>query len=362
MIPPMTTRVRSVLLAAALVLALSGCVKIDADLKVSSDETVSGTLLMAIDKAFAEQMGQSPDKLKEQVEKTVKEDLPDGVDCKPYEEGKYLGTECSLDDVPFSEMSDSGGTGMKFEKSGERFVVSGGAGGQASSEIPANFTPEVEFKITMPGKIIERDAGAQVDGKTATYTDPKKMTSIRLVSEAGGGGIPAWLIILLVVLVLGAAGAVVFFLLKGRNKSGGAQQFPGQQYPGQQGQWGPQQGQWGPQQGQWGPQQGGPQPQQWGGQQGPQQGQWGPGPQQGQPQGQQPPQQWGQPGQGQPGQGQQPPRQQPPQRWGQPGQGQPGQGQPGQGQPGQGQPGQGQPPQQWGRPGQPPQGGPQGPR
>ena len=334
MIPPMTTRVRSVLLAAALVLALSGCVKIDADLKVSSDEKVSGTMLMAIDKAFAEQMGQSPDKLKEQVEKTVKEDLPDGVDCKPYEEGKYLGTECSLDDVPFSEMSDSRGTGLKFEKSGERFIVTGGVGDQASFEIPANLTPEVEFKITMPGKIIERDAGAQVDGKTATYTDPKKMTSIRLVSEAGGGGIPAWLIILLVVLVLGAAGAVVFFLLKGRNKIG-AQQFPGQQYPGQQGQWGPQQGQQAP----WGPQQGGPQPQQRGGQQGPQQRQWGPGPQQGQ----QPPQQWGQPGQGQ-----QPPRQQPPQQWGQPGQGQ--------------QPPQGGPPQQWGQPGQPPQGGPQGPR
>ncbi len=354
MIPPMTTRVRSVLLAAALVLALGGCVKIDADLKVSSDEKVSGTMVMAVDKAFAEQMGQSPDKLKEQVEKTVKEDLPDGVDCKPYDEGKFLGTECSLDDVPFSEMSDSGGTGLKFEKSGERFIVSGGAGEEASSQIPANFTPEVEFKITMPGKIIERDAGAQVDGRTATYTDPKKMTSIRLVSEAGGGGIPAWLIILLVVLVLGAAGAVVFFLLKGRNKSGA--QFPGQQYPDQQGQWGPQQGQQGP----WGPQQSGPQPQQWGGQQGPQQGQWGPGPQQGRPQSQQPPQQWGQPGHGQPGhgqpgQGQQPPRQQPPQQWGQPGQGQPGQGQPGQG----------QPPQQWGQPGQPgqpPPGGPQGPR
>ncbi len=354
----MTKRVRSVLLAAALLLALTGCMKIDADLKVSSDEKVSGKMLMAIDKGFAEQMGQSPEKLKEQIEKTVKEDLPDGVDCKPYEEGKFLGTQCALNDVPFSEMSDSGGTGLKFEKSGERFIVSGGAGDQVS-EIPANFTPEVKFKITMPGKIIEKDDAAQVDGKTATYTDPKKMNSIRLVSEAGGGGVPAWLIVLLVVLVLGAAGAVVFFLLKSRNK-GAQPQFPGG------GQWGPQGQQQGQQQGQWGP---APQQaqHQWAGQHGPQgppqqQGQqWGPGPQQGQQQG--PPQQWG-PQQGGP---QQPPQQgQPPQQWGQPGQGQqqpqqqrpPQQWGPQQGQqpPQQGQQQGQQPPQNWG------QGGPHGPR
>ncbi|TDO49967.1 hypothetical protein EV643_105197 [Kribbella sp. VKM Ac-2527] len=358
----------------ACLVSLTGCVKLDADLKVNSDETVSGNMQIGVDKQLVQSSGQSLDAVREQVEKQIKQTATDGVTCEAFDDDKYIGSKCDFDKVPFSEMGSSTGDGVGFRKEGDQFKVTV-KGGDLGSQVPDNVQPVINFKITMPGKIVEHDPGADVSGRTATYDSIDELGNVSLTSEAGGG-FPMWAIILIVVLVLIAAAAVVFFVMRG--KKGGGQPFPAQygQYPGQ-----PQQGQWGGQYaGQPGP--GGPYGQQ--GPQGPQYGQQGPqgptGPQYGQPgQGQYPgqPQQYpgqpqqGQPGQGQPGQGQpgqwgggqQQPPQGPPQQggWGQPQQGQPpqqqggGWGQP----PQQGQPPQGQQPPQQGRPpqqGQPPQG------
>lgn len=333
----MMNRARAALVVAACVLALTGCVKLDADLRVNSNETVSGDMTLGVDKELVTKSGQKLDAVRKSIEDQIKKTTTDGVKCSEYEDDKYIGTKCTLDDVPFSEMSGSSSGGVKFEKSGDRFVVTTSAGN--NNEIPSGTQPEIKFKITMPGKIVEKDAGAQVDGRTATYTDATKLNSVRLVSEGGGGGFPLWAIILVAVLLLLVIGAVVLFVLRGR-KSGAQQPYGQQPYPGQYGQQG-QQG-WGQPGQQYPPQQGQP-GQQYGGQPGqypPQQGQ--PGQQQG----------WGQPGQ-QPGQQQYPPQQGQP---GQPGWGQPPGQQPGP-QPGQ-QPGQ----QGWGQPGQqyPPQQGQQG--
>lgn len=340
----MRNRARSVLLVAALLLALTGCIKVDADLKVSKDETVSGRMLLAVDKTVAQQLGSSPDKIRQQIEDSIKKGAPSGVSCKAYDEGNYVGTDCTLDKVPFDQMSGSGEGDFQFEKQGERFVVTGGTGNATQLPNQASLPkPDVKFKITMPGKILEHDAGAQVDGNAATYTDPTKMTNIRLVSDSSGASFPVWVIVLLAALAVLIVGAIVFFVLRGR-KSGSQQQYPGQPYPGQ-----PYPGQYpgqppypGQQGGQWGqPQQGPPQGGQWGqpGQPGPQQGgQWGQ-PQQGPPQGGYPGQQGPQPG----GQWGQPQRG--PQQGGYPGQQGPPQGPPQGGYPGQQRPPQGPPPQ-----------------
>jgi hypothetical protein len=383
MIQRMTTRARTLLLAGVLLLALSGCMKVDADLKVNKNETVSGSMLMAVDKEVAEQFGQSPDAFREQIEKSIKEGAHEGVECKSYDDGTYIGSQCTLDDVKFSDMGGSD-SGLKFEKDGDRFVVSGGTGSLpgGTGALSGADKAQIKFKITMPGKILEHDDGAQVDGRSATYTDPLKMGNIRLVSKADSG-FPVWLIVLLVLLLLGGGGAVAFFVLKGRRGGGqGAPQWGGQQFPAA-GQWGPQPGQPGTgqpvpgqQPGPWGPQQGQPGQQPWGGQPGQQfPGQQGPQASQGQqPWGQPGPQQQGYPGQqpgqgaprypGQPGpyrgpQGQPGPGQQPPQQWG----GQPGGGRAPQAQPPYGGPQQPQDrPSQPGQPQQPPQGQGQGPR
>ena len=383
MIVAMLNRVRTALVIVAGLVCLTGCVKLDADLKVNSDETVSGTMQLGIDKQLMGASGQSLDKVREQVEKGIKETTTDGVTCKAFEDSSYVGSNCSFEAVPFSKMGNSTGDGVGFRKDGDKFIVT--VKGMNLGNVPSGSQPVVNFKITMPGKILEHDAGAKVDGRTATYDSLDKLGNVSLTSEAGSA-FPLWALILIIALVLIAAGAAVFFVLRSRKAAGQPQygqygQYPGQPQPGQWGQYGGQPGAPGPyggpqqQAGQYPPpsqypgQQapyGQPYPSQYPGQpRSPQQGQpgpYGPPPQQGQPH-QYGPQQgpaqhnpggWGQqpPPQGPP-QGQ-PPNRQPPQQG--PQQGPPPQGPPQQGQPGQGQPGQGQ--GGWGQP--PEQGGPQG--
>jgi hypothetical protein len=363
MIGRMINRVRAAVVVVACLVALTGCVKLDADLKVHSNETVSGNMQIGVDKQLLESSGQSLDKVRERIEDGIKETTTDGVTCKAFDDERYIGSNCTFESVPFNKMGSSSGDGVGFRKEGDNIKVTVKVP-NLGSNMPSGSQPSVNFKITMPGKIIEHDDGAKVDGRTATYDSLDKLGNVSLTSEAGSS-FPLWAIILIVVLLLLAAGAVVFFVLRSRKAK--AQQGYGQygQYPGQprQGQWGPhyggQPGQYPGQPGygqQTGYAQTGP-----GGQYGGQSGQPGPyGGQSGQPgqYGGQPGQYGGQPVQGQPGQAGQAPYS------GRPGQPQyPGQPQPQQGQPGQGQWGpQGQPPQQgqggWGQqPGQPQQGG-----
>src|SRR4051795_10954122 len=354
MIGDMINRVRAALVVVACLVGLTGCVKLDGDLKVGSNETVSGTMKIGIDKKLLESSGQSLDKVREQIESGIKQTTTEGVACNSFEDDQYVGSNCTFESVPFDKMGSSSDEGVSFRKDGDTVKVTVKA--NTLGNVPSGSQPQVNLKITMPGKILEHDDGAKIDGRTATYDSLDELGKISLTSKAGGG-FPAWAIILIAVLLLLAIAAVLFFVLRSRRKAkaqqGYGQQYPGQ-YPGQPGQYGAP-GQYGGQPG-YGPQYGQPGP---GGQypgQPPQPGQYG-GPQQ-------------YPGQGQPGQ---PPYSGQP---GQPGQAQyPGQPQPQQGQPGQGQwgpqdqrpPQQGQPPQQgpggWGQqpgqgqpPGQPPQG------
>ncbi|GAA1610588.1 hypothetical protein GCM10009789_76180 [Kribbella sancticallisti] len=348
----MLNRVRTALVIVTCLVGLTGCVKLDGDLKVNSDETVSGSMQLGIDKQLLTSSGQSVDRVRQQLENGIKSSTTDGVSCKAFDDDKYVGSDCAFDKVPFTDMGSATGEGVSFRKDGDRFIVS--VKEMNLGNVPAGSQPVVNFKITMPGKIIEHDAGAKVDGRTATYDSLDKLANVSLTSNASAG-FPLWALILIIAVLLLAAGAVAFYVLRGRKARGQEQYGQYGQYPGQ-----PQPGQWGPQ---YGGQQGGPGPygpQGGPGQYGPQ-GQPGPYPPQGQPgqygQPGQPPQQYGQPGPGQyPGQPQGPQQGQPGQ-WGpqQPQQGPPQQGQGGWGQPPrQDGPQQGQPPH-----GQPPQGPPQ---
>ncbi|MBB6568689.1 LppM family (lipo)protein [Kribbella sandramycini] len=333
-------RVRAATVVVACLIALTGCAKFETDLKVGADETVSGTMELGIDKQLLESSGQSVESVRQRIETSIKQLTADGVSCSAFDDDRYVGQKCTLESVPFDKMSSSSGEGISFRKADGKVSVSFKAPNLGAA-VTGGQQPQVNFKITMPGKIIEHDSGAQVKGRTATYDSLDKLGNVSLTSSAGGG-FPAWAIILIVVLLLLGGGAAAFFVLRSRKAKAqqGYGQYPGQ-YPGQ------------PQPGQWGPQYGGQpgQPGQYGapGQQGAP-GQYGaPGPQQpGYPQQGQPGQYGGQPGQPQ-----------------YPGQPQPGQPQPGQPQyPGQPQPGQwGPPPQQGGPYGQqPPQQGGWGPQ
>ena len=68
----MINRVRAALVVVACLVALTGCVKLDADLKVGSNETVSGSMKIGVDKQLLQSSGQSFDKVRQQIESGIR--------------------------------------------------------------------------------------------------------------------------------------------------------------------------------------------------------------------------------------------------------------------------------------------------
>ena len=99
----MVNRVRAVLVVVACLFALTGCVKLDADLKVNADETVSGTMKLGIDKQLVQTSGQSLDKIRQQVEDGIKGSSTEGVTCKAFEDDNYVGSELQLRQCPVQQ-------------------------------------------------------------------------------------------------------------------------------------------------------------------------------------------------------------------------------------------------------------------
>ena len=77
-------------------LLLSGCFKVDADFKVNADETVDGTMIVAIDKEFQEMLGSMGDGSTEDEDLITVDDMPEGTEIEEYDQGGFVGQKVSL--------------------------------------------------------------------------------------------------------------------------------------------------------------------------------------------------------------------------------------------------------------------------
>lgn len=223
----MTMRIRKAarpLAYAAIALLLAGCVKVDMNLEVSPENTVSGEAVLAVDESLVELSGQSPDTLFQELDLS---DLPEGATVEPYEDGGFIGQQVNFESVPLSEFSGgetlgASGEELSIVRVGDEFRVDGrlDLSGEefTGGQVPEQFLDTFEFRIavTFPGPV--RSATGSVDGNTVTW-EPRigQNTEIRAVASAIPSGGSPWLLIALVAagaLVLGA----VLFLLLGRKR------------------------------------------------------------------------------------------------------------------------------------------------
>jgi hypothetical protein len=201
----------------ALVLLLAGCFKVNMDVEVSPENTVSGSAIIAVDESLLELSGQSADQLFQEMDLS---DLPPGATLDRYEEDGFIGQEITFEEMPLTTftqnnaLSGSGaspgaGEELNIARQGEEFHVTGAFDmtGQefTGTQIPDQFLDSFEFRIsiTFPGEV--RSATGEIDGNTVTW-EPKIGENTRV--EAVASAIPSESSPLLMILLV-AAGALV---------------------------------------------------------------------------------------------------------------------------------------------------------
>jgi hypothetical protein len=198
--PTRPHRRRRTIAAAGLVVAglavLTGCMKIDMAFTLSEEDTVSGTMVMALSDEFAESLGMDPQELWDSAnegEDSLTEDLPEGATEEPYSDGEYTGVQVTYADQPIADMASED---LSITREGDEFVIDGvmdftddeaAETGEMPAEILDSFL--MRIAVTFPGEVIETNG--TVDGSTVTW-EPVfgEVTEItaRGSAVAGGGG------------------------------------------------------------------------------------------------------------------------------------------------------------------------------
>jgi hypothetical protein len=183
----------------ALVFLMTGCIKLNMDLGINSDNTVSGTVEFGVQKELLDLTGQN-------VEDLLGSDAPfpsnaPGVTVEPFDDGEFAGQQFIFEDVPIAEFNSGGFVGntgatgataasgvtgagdtLNIARQGDTFVVTGvldlssGLSGLSGATGPFGGTggaqlfesAEIKIAITFPGAVVQAPGG-QIDGNTVTY-------------------------------------------------------------------------------------------------------------------------------------------------------------------------------------------------
>jgi hypothetical protein len=239
---------------AALALLLTGCIKLNMNLGINDDDTVSGTIQLGVDKQLLEVSGQNAEDLLG-GDSPFPSNAP-GVTVEPFDDGEFAGQEFTFESVPLEEFNSGGFAGatglsgvtgssdsLNIQRRGDTFVVTGaldlssglsGATGPFGGSGGADLFRSADVKIafTFPGEVIQAPGG-QIDGNTVTYV-PTFGERLEIdatgsavdngqAQDVTGGGDGSNL---LLYIIIGAAVVVLllvlFLLLRGRNRGKGA--------------------------------------------------------------------------------------------------------------------------------------------
>jgi hypothetical protein len=188
------------------------------DLTVGSDNTVSGTIVFALNKQLIELSGQSAEDLLGSAA-PVPSDV-EGVTSDPYEDDEFQGQRFTFDGVPLAEFNDESGDAdqLRIQRQGDTFVVSGALDLSSTGATGASGFPgaeeifrsaQMQITLTFPGEVTR--SNGQVDGNSVTWV-PKVGERLELQATASAidsGGSGSTMTILLIVAGLVIVAAIV---------------------------------------------------------------------------------------------------------------------------------------------------------
>lgn len=219
---------RSLLIGLFAVLLLSGCVKIDMDLTLNTDDTVDGVMVLAFSDEVAAMLGTDPESLWEEAGGDLERGLPPGSTQEPWSEDGYTGTRVTFDGVPLEEMAQANDPDtLRITREGDEFVVSGAMDftdvrGAGTDQAMEGF--DVRIAITFPGEV--RDHNGRLEGRTVIWEPvPGERTELSARGGAGGDGVgmsvgggAEWLPLLLGLGAVIVVAVALFVVLRARRE------------------------------------------------------------------------------------------------------------------------------------------------
>lgn len=221
-------------LATLVAASLAGCVKMDMQLDLQSDDTVDGSMVFAVSTALADLTGQDPADIAEQMS-GESFDMDEGTvtSTEPYDDGEYVGQTITFEGETLDSFSGSTDGELSIVREGDEFVVSGtmdlseaalGTEGAESDEMMSGLMEgfDIQISITFPGKVSEHNG--ELDGNTVTwsptYGESTELSARGSAVEGGGGSsLPLPLLIGIGAAVLIAVALIVFLVLRSRKNS-----------------------------------------------------------------------------------------------------------------------------------------------
>ena len=162
--PAGATRKRSlvaVALAVVTTFVLTACMRMNVDVTLHEDDTVTGSMVFAFSDDVAEMMGMSPDELWAMAadDMNMVDDMPRGSTQEDYSQDGFTGTRITLPAAPIDEFGGSGADEMTITREGDYFVLDGifELPQDGLDEVPAAMlnTMDISFSFTFPGPVVE---------------------------------------------------------------------------------------------------------------------------------------------------------------------------------------------------------------
>lgn len=214
---------KALAVSAVTALALTGCIKVDFDLELQSDDTVDGAITYAVAEGTGEFMSTED---QEYTDEEAAEALFGDLAAEDYENGEvttyaeddWVGKTVTFEGETLDGFAlDEGSEGLTIVREGDEFVVSGpyDASGELG-EAPAG--AEMTLSITFPGAVSESNGEISEDGRTVTWNLLDAPETIDARGAAVAGGSMPWLIPALIVAGVLALGAVALALVLMRRR------------------------------------------------------------------------------------------------------------------------------------------------
>ncbi|WP_062077328.1 LppM family (lipo)protein [Demequina globuliformis] len=220
----MKATARAVALSIVAVLALAGCLKVDMDLTLNSDDTVSGSATIAVAEGTGEAFGLSDEDVLGQIYDDSGEGLPGGV-ISEYNEDGFVGQTITFENTPLAEFNGED-EDIQVYRDGDFFVVESPTSpteGANADELPSS--AEATMTVTFPGPI--EDANGTVDGTTVTWNLFEAEDGIYARGAAEpDSGFSLW-IVLAIGLGIGVAVGIAMWLIA-RGKKPATEGGPGE--------------------------------------------------------------------------------------------------------------------------------------